>query len=834
MELQKTLKEINKDRQKVECCFTFSCWADPDLFEDYKEVNVGKDTTLKTDDAIFYWQLGMSMHLQGIQKIDAISIDAFLANKDDIRTRYEQFGGYRTVEELTGMIDSENADGYYDQINRMNALSIFANKTEELFSDVNRFNNSTDDEIYDMFDLLGNSVAVNSIKGVEVENLTIDDAFIKSCTDREEMGLPYKSCPLLNYTTLGLPLGDVYMLAAHSGVGKALAVTEPVLTPTGFKPMGEIKLGDFVIGEDGKKTQVIGVYPQGKRQAYKITFEDGTEVICDKDHLWKSKYFRDEKEGKDWRARTTEEMYNLGTINSQGLRKFRVPRANPILDFTPKGNLLIPPYALGALIGDGCICRRELQFTTTEQDIVNRINKDLEKWGSFNQKKRSGIQFIYHTKLPYGNNMLRKTLETLNLYGLKSHEKFIPEEYLYASYEDRLALAQGLIDTDGHVDKKGHISFTTTSLKLKNDFMFLVRSLGKQVREKKADVRKQNPLYEVYICGLNPELFSSKKHEERYNNKIQKNKTYYHHHIRIENIEALEDEVEMKCIRVDNDSHTYLCRNFIVTHNSSFVFENMVLYLAGIGEPVVVFSNEMDSNAYKHLLLIHILTKDLNYWKLTRKKLKQGEFTEEDLGMIDQAKQISEDKYSNIKFVKLFNNNTSILMRFIKKYARQGCRCFIWDTFKSDDISDGNKEEWLQLLKNSRRVFNLISKLHVSLVMTFQLALYTTNQRYLDASCLAGSKQVKEVLSELIMMRYLWSDERSGEKNDCKAYHWDIEKKEKEMIQLDPDKKYLVVFVNKTRNDDAQHQILYQWDSHYNKFKEIGFCDIRNDHRGMG
>lgn len=487
MELQKTLKEINKDRQKVECCFTFSCWADPDLFEDYKEVNVGKDTTLKTDDAIFYWQLGMSMHLQGIQKIDAISIDAFLANKDDIRTKYEQFGGYRTVEELTGMIDSENADGYYDQINRMNALSIFANKTEELFSDVNRFNNSTDDEIYDMFDLLGNSVAVNSVKGVEVENLTIDDAFIKSCTDREEMGLPYKSCPLLNYTTLGLPLGDVYMLAAHSGVGK-----------------------------------------------------------------------------------------------------------------------------------------------------------------------------------------------------------------------------------------------------------------------------------------------------------------------------------------------------------SSFVFENMVLYLAGIGEPVVVFSNEMDSNAYKHLLLIHILTKDLNYWKLTRKKLKQGEFTEEDLGMIDQAKQISEDKYSNIKFVKLFNNNTSILMRFIKKYARQGCRCFIWDTFKSDDISDGNKEEWLQLLKNSRRVFNLISKLHVSLVMTFQLALYTTNQRYLDASCLAGSKQVKEVLSELIMMRYLWSDERNGEKNDCKAYHWDIEKKEKEMIQLDPDKKYLVVFVNKTRNDDAQHQILYQWDSHYNKFKEIGFCDIRNDHRGMG
>lgn len=486
MELQKTLKEINKSRDKVECCFVFSCWAEPDLFEDYKEVNVGKDKTLKTEDAKFYWQLGLSMHQQGIQKIDAITIEAFLANKDEIRKRYEGYGGYQPIQDLTDTIEAENADGYYDQISRMNALSLFATKTEELFSDVNKFNNSTDDEIYDMFDLLGNSIAVNSAKGVEVEDLTITDEFIKTCTDKESMGLPYKSCPLLNYTTLGLPLGDVYMIAAHSGSGK-----------------------------------------------------------------------------------------------------------------------------------------------------------------------------------------------------------------------------------------------------------------------------------------------------------------------------------------------------------SSFVFENMVLYLANVGEPVVVFSNEMDSNAYRHLLLVHILTKDLNYWDLTRKKLKQGEFTDEDLAMIKKAQIISKEKYGNIKFVKVFNNNTSILMRFIKKYARQGCRCFIWDTFKSDDISDGN-EEWLQLLKNSRRVFNLISKLHVSLVMTFQLALYTTNQRFLDAGCLAGSKQVKEVLSELIMMRSLWKDEYSGEKNDCKVYHWDSEKKEKELLQLDPDKRYLVVFINKSRNDDAQNQILYQWDSQFNKFRELGFCSIRNDHRAGG
>ena len=484
MELKKTLQCINKDRAKSEACFVFSCWADPDLFDDYKDVNVGKDKTLQNEDAIFYWQLGMAMHRQNIQKLDAISIDAFLANKNDIKTKYEKRGGFQPVHDLMEIMEPDNADGYYEQINRMNALSTFATKTEELFSDVDRFNNSTDDEIYDMFDLLGNSIATNSMRNVEVERLTITDEFIKKCENKEAMGLPYRATPLLNYTTMGLPLGDCFMIAGHSGSAK-----------------------------------------------------------------------------------------------------------------------------------------------------------------------------------------------------------------------------------------------------------------------------------------------------------------------------------------------------------TSFVFENIVLSLAKDGEPVVVFSNEMDSDAYRHLMLVHILTKDLNYWKLNRKRIKQGEYSNEDIDMIEKAKAISEEKYGNIKFVKIFNNNTGILMRFIKKYARQGCRCFIWDTFKSDDISDGS-DEWLQLLKNSRRVFNLISKLHVSLVMTFQLALYTTNQRYLDAGCLAGSKQVKEVLSELVMIRNLWKDEFNGERNDCKAYRWNKETQTSEIIELDPEKQYKVIFINKTRNDAGGKEILYEWRSEWNSWFEIGYCHIVNDHRG--
>ena len=174
---------------------------------------------------------------------------------------------------------------------------------------------------------------------------------------------------------------------------------------------------------------------------------------------------------------------------------------------------------------------------------------------------------------------------------------------------------------------------------------------------------------------------------------------------------------------------------------------------------------------------------------------------------------------------------TTVLMKHMKKLAHKGFKCFIWDTFKNDDVSNGN-DEWLQLLKNSRRVFNLVSKLNVSMVMTFQQALHTTNQRYLDASCLAGSKQVKEVVSELIMMRRLWSDEYTGEKNDCRAWTWDKENQKRDYLTLDSEKRYIVVFINKTRNDEDANQILYRWDAQWNKWTEMGYCTIKNDHRG--
>ena len=263
---------------------------------------------------------------------------------------------------------------------------------------------------------------------------------------------------------------------------------------------------------------------------------------------------------------------------------------------------------------------------------------------------------------------------------------------------------------------------------------------------------------------------------------------------------------------------------------TSFVFR-MLLAITTNGESTAVISNEMQITAYKHLLLSHVLTEELDYYKLTRKKLKQGHWTDEELAKIKEAQKIINEKYGDkMFFVKLFDNNSNIVLREMKRLNRKyGVKVFCWDTYKADDTM--TDKMWQELLMGSRRVFNLVAKENWSLVCTFQLALYTTNQRYLDAGCLSNSKQIKEVVSEHIMLRKLWWDEYSGEKYDCKPYK--LSNGQRTEIQLDKEKLYIVAFIDKTRNDDNAKCILFKWDSVWNKWTELGYCTIINDHRGV-
>lgn len=267
---------------------------------------------------------------------------------------------------------------------------------------------------------------------------------------------------------------------------------------------------------------------------------------------------------------------------------------------------------------------------------------------------------------------------------------------------------------------------------------------------------------------------------------------------------------------------------FSGTGKSSFCVHSYVLPILDQGEKVVIIANEMNKRAWQHIFLSTILSQKLNYFGLTRKKQKIGGFNEEQLKMLQKAKEYYEKHYKDrIKFVKIYDYSIEDVKRIMRKMSKQGFCYFIYDTFKPENASSATVTG--DLIEASKQLLQVAEKENICIIITMQLAIYMENTRYLTASTLANAKAVKEVVSELILMRPLWEDEFPGEKYDVKPYKY---KKDlsgnttriKEEIKLNPDKKYRLLFLDKTRNDEGDVVLIYQFDSAWNKWIELGYC----------
>lgn len=271
---------------------------------------------------------------------------------------------------------------------------------------------------------------------------------------------------------------------------------------------------------------------------------------------------------------------------------------------------------------------------------------------------------------------------------------------------------------------------------------------------------------------------------------------------------------------------------------TSWILANMVMPVIENGHKVCIISNEQKSNEFKRLLLAMALANEVGYYNITRKKLKQGNFTPEQWDRLEQAgKAINELTKGNLKFVKMFDYKINKVKKIVKKLAKQGFELFVYDTMKAENASDGKLHG--VLVENSKELFQLVNKENVAMVVSYQLALHTLEKRYLDETCLSNSKQIKEVFSEMMYFRQLWEDEYDGGKYDVEPYTrrkdengvWGKHplERDKNGFILNPEKKYYVFFVNKTRNDENQQTILFQWDSAWNKWRELGYCKIHRD-----
>lgn len=333
-----------------------------------------------------------------------------------------------------------------------------------------------------------------------------------------------------------------FMMLGSRDIGKALRNSSIVYTNSGTKQIGDLVAGDEIFGDDGKLTKVMKVYPQGKLQLYRLTFRDGRQVDACENHLWT--LYKKDKLGT-FKTKELISTYkssrNKSYKNYNGVEyNYFLPTISPV-EFEEQ-KLPVDPYTLGILIGDGSLTQA-VTFTTADDEIIKYIPYEVKK---------------LKAKYLYSINGLVPVIKELGL-NVKSENKRIPAIYKRASVHQRLALLQGLMDTDGCVSSTGNIEFSTSSERLADDVLDLCRSLGyiaKCVSRKTA--RLDN--YRIYIFTSSP-IFKL----ERKLSRLKSKKT--HSKVALVNIEKIDVDYST-CITVDNDSNLFLTDGYTPTHNS--------------------------------------------------------------------------------------------------------------------------------------------------------------------------------------------------------------------------------------------------------------------------
>jgi deoxycytidine triphosphate deaminase len=345
--------------------------------------------------------------------------------------------------------------------------------------------------------------------------------------------------------------------------GKALALDTLVPTTQGWRTVGDLAPGDLVFDEDGFPTVVLAATePMLGRPCREVVFSDGTTVVCDAAHQWRTVDKRGRRHGlRQDRVVTTAEIAR--TLRVGGERNHHIPLAGAV--WYPERDLPLDPYVLGVWLGDGT----KAEITSADEEILEAVaaagyavaprapRRRTYRIGGMG-RTRNAVTGRYAR-----NDSVSSRLRDLGLLGSKR----IPDEYMRASIDQRESLLQGLMDTDGYVDRYGRCDLTTVKATLAEQYCELIASLGLRptLAAKRAvlEGRDCGPKYEVQFVPDRPVF--------RLPRKLARQRVVGRFH-RFRAISEVTEvpSVPVRCIEISSPNGLFLItRSFIATHNSS-------------------------------------------------------------------------------------------------------------------------------------------------------------------------------------------------------------------------------------------------------------------------
>lgn len=383
---------------------------------------------------------------------------------------------------------------------------------------------------------------------------------------------------------------DIIGYGGAAGGGKGLALTTPIATPFGWTTMGAVQVGDTVFDEAGNPCTVIAVSEVNNRPCYRLTFDDGSTLVADDVHRWVTFDAKElaalTRRDPEWRvarrakrasrakpttsparlaaiaernarcvaplpppAGTIRDTLTLAATLMAGKRRNHAIRTAGALNL-PNAELPVPPYTLGAWLGDGT--SRNGQFTGKDAYVWERIESE-------------GYEVRHYAWNEQAHSIIGLKAALRDLGVLEN--KHIPLAYLRAGYAQRLALLQGLMDTDGHVSPDGGCEFDSTNEALAVGVRQLAATLGiKSTLQRgtaKLNGRSVGPKWRVKFTTSVP-VFGMPRKAERLKH-VTRRTSAFRYLVACDPVES----VPTRCIAVDSPSRQYLAgEQLIPTHNT--------------------------------------------------------------------------------------------------------------------------------------------------------------------------------------------------------------------------------------------------------------------------